>query len=306
MTDLTNKLLIVTGPTATGKTSLAANLAYELNGEVISADSRQVFKGMTIGTGKDYGDYIVKGHEIPSHLVDIREAGDTYSVFEFQKDFITAYNSITSRGKYALLCGGTGLYIDSVVKKYNLLDVPRNEQLRDELKDKTLDELSEILAQLKEMHNKTDIDTKQRAIRAIEIELYQKGNKVEKTDMPEFHYLIVAPSFDRPQIRKRITQRLHERLDDGMVEEVKNLIDHGIPPEKLISYGLEYKYITWYIMGELTEAEMKEKLNIAIHQFAKRQMTWFRRMERSGTKIYWIDGYLPMVDKVKRVLDLFK
>lgn len=294
-------MLVVTGVTATGKTSLAANIAATLNGEIISADSRQVFRGMSIGTGKDLGDYVIDGKPIPYHLVDIRKAGETYSVFDFQKDFLAAYQKIKQSGHFPVLSGGTGLYVESVVSRYRLLDVPQNKPLRDKLKDKNLDELTRILSGMKKMHNVTDVDTRQRAIRAIEIETYYENHDVEETNIPEIKPLIVAPSFDRPQIRKRITERLHQRLDEGMVDEARQLLNQGIDPEQLISYGLEYKYLTWYLTGEMDYDTMVERLNIAIHQFAKRQMTWFRRMQRKGTEIHWIDGYLPMKEKVKQV-----
>ncbi len=297
--------IIVTGVTATGKTSLAANLAYELNGEVISADSRQVFRGMSIGTGKDLDDYSINGQAVPYHLIDICDPGETYSVFQFQKDFLNAYESIKKNGNLPILSGGTGLYIESVVKRYKLYDVPQNSELREKLKQKSLQELAKLLAGMKKLHNQTDIDTKLRVIRAIEIESYYRENDIEQTEMPQLHPLIVAPSFDRPQIRKRITQRLYERLDEGMVDEVRTLLENGVPAKKLISYGLEYKFITWFLTGEMDYNTMVERLNIAIHQFAKRQMTWFRRMQRKGIIIHWIDGFLPLKEKVTAVKDLY-
>lgn len=297
-------LLVVTGVTATGKTSLASHLAKEIEGEVISADSRQVFKGMSIGTGKDLGDYIVNGRKIPYHLIDIRTPGETYSVFNFQNDFREVFNAIQNRKHFPILCGGTGLYVESVLKQYKLLDVPQNPKLREELKEKSLSELTSMLSGLKKMHNKTDVDTKLRAIRAIEIELFNKENEVEETSLPRIKSLVVAPQFDRQIIRDRITKRLHERFNEGMIEETKQLLNDGVDAEKLISYGLEYKFLTWYITGRIDYKTMVERLNIAIHQFAKRQMTWFRRMERNGIKIHWIDGSLPMDEKVKTVLTL--
>lgn len=304
MSESTYKLLIVTGMTATGKTSLAAHCAARLNGEIISADSRQVFRGMTIGTGKDLDDYVVDGLQVPYHLVDIVDPGDTYSVFRFQQDFMVAYDSIVQRDKSPILCGGTGLYVESVVERYKLLDVPRNELLREKLHQKTLPELTEILSTKKQMHNKTDVDTCLRAIRAIEIAEYYEQNRVEETLMPDYNPLIVAPLFDRAKIRKRITERLRQRLDEGMIDEVRALLEQGVSADKLISYGLEYKFLTWYLTGQIDYQTMFERLNIAIHQFAKRQMTWFRRMERKGIKIHWIDGYLPMEAKVQKCLDL--
>ncbi len=216
-----------------------------------------------------------------------------------------AYTKIKKNGNLPILSGGTGLYIESVVKRYKLVDVPQNPELREELKQKSLPELAAMLAQMKKLHNQTDIDTKLRAIRAIEIETFYRENDVEQTEMPEMKPLIVAPSFDRPQIRKRITQRLHERLEEGMIDEVRNLLEASVPAEKLISYGLEYKFLTWYLTGKIDYETMVERLNIAIHQFAKRQMTWFRRMERKGVEIHWIDGYLPMESKVLKVINLY-
>ncbi|PLX16447.1 MAG: tRNA (adenosine(37)-N6)-dimethylallyltransferase MiaA [Salinivirgaceae bacterium] len=297
-------MLVVTGITATGKTGIAAQMAKELSGEIISADSRQVFKGMTIGTGKDLADYVVDGEQIPFHLIDIKNPGETYSVFNFQNDFHEAYNSIRNNNHFPILSGGTGLYVESVLKQYKLLDVPQNKELRDELKQKSLEELTEILAGLKHMHNTTDVDTKLRAIRAIEIETFHKENQIEQTSLPSIKSLVVAPHFERKIIRERITQRLQERLAEGMVEETKALLDSGVNPDKLISYGLEYKFLTWYLIGKMDYETMVERLNIAIHQFAKRQMTWFRRMERKGININWIDGNLPMNEKVSKIKEL--
>lgn len=304
MLDSKYKLLVVTGLTATGKTSLAAHCAIPLDGEIISADSRQVFRGMTIGTGKDLDDYVVDGKKIPYHLVDICQPGDTYSVFRFQQDFMAAFDSIVQNNRFPILCGGTGLYVDSIVQRYKLLDVPKNELLRESLRHMSLEELSQILVTKKQMHNKTDVDTCQRAIRAIEIAEYYEQNSVEETVLPDYKPLIVAPLFDRPQIRKRITERLKQRLEEGMIDEVKQLLDDGVNSEKLISYGLEYKFVTWYLTGQMDYETMIERLNIAIHQFAKRQMTWFRGMERKGTTIHWIDGYMSMDEKVEKCIAL--
>lgn len=304
MSETKYNLLIVTGITATGKTALAAKCAERLRGEIISADSRQVFRGMTIGTGKDLDDYVVDGKKIPYHLVDICDPGDTYSVFRFQQDFMSAYDEIVARNSFPIVSGGTGLYVESIVDRYKLLDVPRNESLRDALRGKALAELTIILSKKKPLHNTTDVDTCQRAIRAIEIAEYYETNDVVETLMPDYNPLVIAPLFDRPQIRKRITDRLYQRLGEGMIEEVKSLLDGGVAAEKLISYGLEYKFVTWYLTGQMDYDTMFERLNIAIHQFAKRQMTWFRRMERKGTKINWIDGYLPMDEKVEKCIHL--
>ncbi len=297
--------ITILGATASGKTGLAAQLAARLNGEVISADSRQVYRGMDIGTGKDYGDYIVDGKEIPCHLVDIVDAGYQYNVFEYQRDFLKVFEEITSRGKLPVICGGSGMYIEAVLKDYKLIQVPHNEKLREELSGKTLQELSEVLKGLRaDLHNITDIENKKRALRAIEIEAYYKENPEIDVRMPEINSLNIGVKFDRLSRRRRITARLEQRLKEGMLDEVQKLLDSGIKPEALIYYGLEYKYLTQHLTGEITYKEMFEKLNTAIHRFAKRQMTWFRRMERQGTAIHWLDGYMPMEEKLERVTGL--
>jgi tRNA dimethylallyltransferase len=350
--------LTILGPTATGKTTLAAHLAYHLNGEVISADSRQVYRGMTIGTGKDMADYWVDGKQIPVHLTDIVDAGTQYNVFEYQRDFQKVLHDLRQRDKFPVLCGGSGLYIEAVLRNYTLIQVPVNEDLRSLLAGKSLDELTEILkSYTSKLHNITDIVNEKRAIRAIEIADYYRnlktdgrelserrdlrelsdrwtengergtetGNRLPITDYrspitdhrspitdyqlpdtPGLKPLIVGIKYELETRRERITQRLHQRLNEGMVEEVKSLLDEGIPPEGLIYYGLEYKYITLYLTGAMTYPEMVEKLNISIHQFAKRQMTWFRRMERQGTIIHWLDGLMPMEEKINTVLKLLK
>lgn len=299
-------LITVLGPTATGKTGLAANLAAKIDGEVISGDSRQVYRGMDIGTGKDYGDYFVNGVEIPSHLLDIEDPGKHYNVYRFQADFVKVFEEIHKRGNFPVLCGGSGLYLEAVLKDYKLIQVPPNKQLRKELEGKSLVELSEILKNLKpKLHNKTDMETDRRAIRAIEIELYYRENPESETPMPEIRSLNIGVKVDREIRRRRITNRLKQRLEEGMLDEVQKLLDSGLTQEQLIYYGLEYKYLTLHLTGELSYDEMIEKLEIAIHQFAKRQMTWFRGMEKRGTKIYWIDGTLPMEEKVGKVLELF-
>ena len=300
-------LLTILGPTATGKTGLAAHLAAQLNGEVISADSRQVYRGMDLGTGKDYEDYFVDGIEVPSHLVDIEDAGEHYNVFRFQTGFIEVFNEIQSRNKFPVLCGGSGLYLEAVLRNYRLIEVPPNKELRKELEGKTLEELTEILKELKpELHNETDVETDRRAIRAIEIEHYYRNNPKEDSEMPEIRSLNVGIDFDREMRRQRITTRLKQRLDEGMLDEVQKLLDSGLTPEQLIYYGLEYKFLTLHLIGELSFDEMFSKLEIAIHQFAKRQMTWFRGMEKRGTKIHWVNGHLPMDEKVHEVLELLK
>jgi len=292
-------LIVILGPTAVGKTAIAANLAYKINGEIISADSRQVYKNMDIGTGKDYNDYIIKKKKIPCYLIDIHNPGYKYNVYEYQKDFINAYNKITRNNKIPILCGGTGLYIESVVKGYRMMQVPPDNKLREELEKYSLNELANILSKFKKLHNKTDIDTKKRVIRAIEIEKYHFEHKEEFLDFPKINYLLIGIKFDRQSQRSRITKRLKQRLNNGMIDEVKNLIKSGINPTDLIYYGLEYKYITMYILNKISYNEMFSKLNTAIHQFAKRQMTWFRKMEKQGLKIHWIDGYTPIEEKIK-------
>ena len=306
------KMITILGPTASGKTSLAAALAAEIGGEIISADSRQVYRRMDIGTGKDLADYTVSqrdgSFEIPYHLIDIREPGTKYNLFEYQQDFFDAYEDIRSRGAVPILCGGTGLYIEAVLKGYHLSPVPQNQPLRDSLEGKSLAELTQMLTDLKaktgsNMHNTTDVDSCQRAIRAIEIETYNLENPTPRRELPPVDSLIIGVNIDRELRREKITRRLKARLDEGMVDEVKALLDEGIPAEDLIYYGLEYKFVTEYLTGQLTYDEMFSRLEIAIHQFAKRQMTWFRGMERRGFKINWIDATLPMEEKVKLIMN---
>ncbi len=294
-------LVTIIGPTASGKTSLATALACELDSEIISGDSRQVYRCMDIGTGKDLDDYVVNGKQISYHLIDIVEPGYKYNVFEYQRDFLKAYEDIRRRGKFPILCGGTGMYVESVLKGYRLLPVPENPALREHLSGKSLDELTAILATYKKLHNTTDVDTVKRAIRAIEIEEYYKQVPVQKREFPHLRSLIIGVAIDRELRRQRISERLRQRLDAGMVEEVRGLLSRGIAPEDLIYYGLEYKYLTLYIIGQLTYTEMVRDLEIAIHQFAKRQMTWFRGMERRGFHIHWIDACLPLTDKLSQI-----
>ena len=304
-------MITILGPTACGKTELAARLAYEIDGEIISADSRQVYRGMDIGTGKDLDDYVVEGHPIAYHLIDICEPGTKYNLFRYQQDFLKAYNDINARGKVPVLCGGTGLYIESVLRGYNLSPVPQNPELRKKLEGKSLAELTSILEDLKKqnnstMHNKTDVDSCQRAIRAIEIEAHNLQNPMERRVMPPIDSLVVGINIDRNLRREKITKRLKQRLDNGMVDEIRALLNKGIAPEDLIYYGLEYKYVTLYVTGKMTYDDMFKQLEIAIHQFAKRQMTWFRGMERRGTKINWIDATLPMDDKISKIKQLWQ
>jgi len=289
------RMITILGPTASGKTAIATHLAERIGGEIISADSRQVYRRMDIGTGKDLSDYVnpETGRHIPYHLIDIAEPGTKYNLFRYQEDFMKAYNDIQQRGATPILCGGTGLYIESVLKGYNLSPVPQNPELRERLKGKSLEELTAMLTELKKMtgsamHNKTDVDSCQRAIRAIEIEQYNIEHPTPLREAPAIDSLIIGVDVDREVRRERITRRLHARLEEGMVDEIRGLLSEGIKPEDLIYYGLEYKFITKYVIGELTYDEMVRGLEIAIHQFAKRQMTWFRGMERRGFKINWI------------------
>lgn len=303
-------MITILGPTASGKTTLAAHLAARIGGEIISADSRQVYRRMDIGTGKDLDDYVVDGKQIPYHLIDIAEPGTKYNLFQYQQDFHDAYNDIKGRGATPILCGGTGLYIEAALKGYALSPVPQNPQLRARLEGKSLEELTGMLVALKQkngsvMHNTTDVDTAQRAIRAIEIETYNAEHPTEERQMPKIDSLVIGVNIDRESRREKITKRLRQRLENGMVEEIRAIIDGGVPPEDLIYYGLEYKYVTEYVIGQTSYEEMFRALEIAIHQFAKRQMTWFRGMERRGTVIHWIDASLPMEEKIGRIMELW-
>lgn len=303
------KMITILGPTASGKTSLAAALAARIDAEIISADSRQVYRGMTIGTGKDLHDYRQGDRLIPYHLIDICEPGTKYNLFQYQQDFHLIYNNIVARGVRPILCGGTGLYIESVLKGYALSPVPQNQALRDELADKSLAELTEMLEDLKRrnhsvMHNRTDVDTAQRAIRAIEIETYNLEHPTDNRTLPPIDSVIIGVDINREERRRKITQRLKQRLEEGMVDEIHQLLDRGIAPENLIYYGLEYKFVTEYVIGKTSYEEMFRQLEIAIHQFAKRQMTWFRGMERRGFTIHWIDALDPMDSKVAQIMDI--
>ncbi|MBR6659486.1 MAG: tRNA (adenosine(37)-N6)-dimethylallyltransferase MiaA [Paludibacteraceae bacterium] len=295
-------LITILGPTASGKTSLATRLAFELNGEIISADSRQVYRSMDIGTGKDLSEYIVDGVSIPYHLIDIVEPGYKYNLFEYQRDFLQAYNAIQQKGRQPILCGGTGLYIESILKGYKLVPVPENPSLRAELERYELPQLTEKLKTYKQLHNTTDVDTKKRAIRAIEIEEYYLEHEAEIPEFPKINSLVIGVDIERELRREKISKRLRSRLDEGMVDEVKNILASGVSPDDLIYYGLEYKYLTNYVIGKMTYDDMVSELEIAIHQFAKRQMTWFRGMERRGFTIHWIDATLPMETKIQKIL----
>ena len=296
-------LITILGPTASGKTPLAAALADKLGTEIISGDSRQVYRRMDLGTGKDLVDYVVDGRPVPYHLIDIVEPGYKYNVFEYQRDFLKAYEEIVAKGKLPVLCGGTGMYIESVLKGYRLLPVPENPELRASLEGKTLEELTDILRRCKKLHNSTDVDTAKRAIRAIEIEEYYKQQPPEYREFPSLKSLIVGVDIDRELRREKITRRLKQRLDEGMVEEVRGLLAEGVSAENLIYYGLEYKFLTQYVIGELTFEEMFQQLETAIHQFAKRQMTWFRGMERRGFTIHWLDATLSMEEKLEQIIN---
>ena len=300
------QLITILGPTASGKTTFAAALAEKLDTEIISADSRQVYRSMDIGTGKDLTDYWVNGKAIPYHLIDICEPGEKYNVFKYQHDFYRCYDPIRKKGKLPILCGGTGMYIEAVLKGYKLLDVPQNPALRESLKDKSLAELEQILAGYKTLHNKTDVDSAQRAIRAIEIEEYYKHEAPQANEYEPLNSLIIGIDIDRDLRREKISQRLRNRLDEGMVEEVRKLLDSGIKPDDLIYYGLEYKFLTLYLIGQLSYDDMVARLEIAIHQFAKRQMTWFRGMEKRGSHIHWLDATLPTETKIEKTLALLE
>ena len=297
-------LITILGATAGGKTSFAAQLAYITNREIIGADSRQVYRKMDIGTGKDIDDYIINGKKIPVHLIDIADPGYKYNVFEYQKDFIKVYQQLKSEGKQAVMCGGSGMYLEAVLNAYKLIKVPENEVLRTQLLTKSLDELGQILKTYGKIHNTSDILDKQRAIKAVEIAEYYKQNPESKTGLENIKSLILGVKFDRDSRRRRITERLKSRFESGMIDEVKNLLDSGVPSETLIYYGLEYKFITQHLLGELAYDEMFSALETAIHQFSKRQMTWFRRMEKNGTKIYWLDGYMSIEEKLNRVKEI--
>ena len=309
------QMITILGPTASGKTPLAAALAAEIGGEIISADSRQVYCRMDIGTGKDLADYTITNNQypitVPYHLIDIREPGTKYNLFEYQQDFFDAYEDIRNRGAVPILCGGTGLYIEAVLKGYHLSPVPQNQALRDSLEGKSLAELKQMLTELKaktgsNMHNTTDVDSCQRAIRAIEIETYNLEHPTPRRELPPVDSLLIGVNIDRELRREKITRRLKARLEEGMIDEVKALLDEGIPADDLIYYGLEYKFVTEYLIGQTSYDEMFTRLEIAIHQFAKRQMTWFRGMERRGFKINWIDATLPMEEKIERIKQLWQ
>ena len=293
-------LITIIGPTASGKTAFACHLAHTLHTEIISGDSRQVYRSMDIGTGKDLSDYAINGEEIPYHLIDIREAGDKYNIFEYQHDFHNVYTDMKIRGKLPILCGGSGLYVESVLRGYSLVNVSENKELRSKYADYSLQALTQILESYKTLHNKTDVDTAQRAIRAIEIEEYKKAHPLEQNEFPPLNSLVIGVDIDRELRRKKISDRLKARLEDGMIEEIKDILSQGVKADDLIYYGLEYKYVTLYVLGQLSYEDMYSQLEIAIHQFAKRQMTWFRGMEKRGIDIHWINAELPMKEKIDK------
>ena len=304
-------MITILGPTACGKTSLAAALAADIHGEIISGDSRQVYRGMDIGTGKDLADYKVGDISVPYHLIDIVEPGTKYNVYQYQRDFMRAYDDIVGRGVTPVLCGGSGLYLEAVLRGYRMAPVPENKQLRQSLEGKSLAELTEMLNDIKarkglRMHNTTDVDTAKRAIRAIEIELYQDEHPEETEDIQPVDSLVIGLQIEVEQRRERITRRLKARFDEGMADEIRRIIDSGVAPEDLIYYGLEYKYVTEYVIGQRDFEETFRLLEIAIHQFAKRQMTWFRGMERRGVKIHWIDSQLPMEEKINEIKKIWQ
>ena len=303
-------MITILGPTASGKTDLAAHLAVRIGAEIISADSRQVYRDMDIGTGKDLGDYTVDGRSVPYHLIDICEPGTKYNLFRYQQDFLNCYEDIRGRGVPPILCGGTGLYIEAVLKGYSLSPVPQNPELRRSLENRSLGELTQILTGLKErnhsvMHNRTDVDSCQRAIRAIEIETHNLSAPTEDRHCPPIDSFIIGVDIDRDERRQKITERLKVRLEAGMVEEIDRLLKRGIPAEDLIYYGLEYRFVTEYLVGRLSYEEMFGQLETAIHQFAKRQMTWFRGMERRGFTIHWVNARQPMNAKIEEILSLW-
>ena len=292
----TNEPLLITilGPTATGKTALAAEVAYRLNGEVISADSRQVFRGMDIGTGKDLADYDIHGTHVPYHLIDICHPSEEYSAYRFLNDFVPAFSSIVARGRQPILCGGTGLYIDAVVRRYRLSDAPIDPAYRASLEPFSDDELAARLASYGPLHNHTDTETRERLLRALEIQEYAQAHPDRYTHLPDMQHAVFGTLMDRQHVIDRIEHRLRTRLDEGMTDEVQRLLDQGIAPERLMRFGLEYRHVTKFLLHQCTREEMYRDLFTDIRRFAKRQMTWFRRMERAGVNIHWLDATMPV------------
>jgi tRNA dimethylallyltransferase len=296
-------VITLTGTTASGKTALAVNLARRINAEIVSADSRQVYRGMDIGTGKDAAEYGFGADRVPCHLIDIVDAGYRYNLFEYQRDFLNACSSVAAAGKKILLCGGSGLYIEAALKGYDLPDVPPDEKLRAELERKTHEELVEMLSQMKRLHNRTDTDNKKRTIRAIEIEHYARNRNIAARERPVVNHLCFELRFDRETRRERISKRLEERLKNGLIEEVEGLLARGLTLDDMIFYGLEYKHIALMLHGKTSRSEMEKNLETAIHQFAKRQMTWFRGMERRGIPLHVIDGHKSMKEKTEEIMN---
>jgi len=299
-------MIVILGPTATGKTSLAAQLAIRIGGEVISADSRQVYKGMDIGTGKDYQDYIVNGVQVPVHLIDLCEPGEEYNIYRYQLDFLNVWHEITTRKKNVILCGGSGLYLEAILKPYPLPDIIEGEKILEMLTGKDEQELTDMLQSYRRLHNTTDTETRERLLKALQVEISASNPGLQGRTFPTIPSMVFGVSLPRELVRQRITKRLEERLAGGMTDETEQLLARGIAPERLIRYGLEYKFVTLYLTGQLTYDQMFEGLNTAIHQFAKRQMTWFRRMERQGIKIEWIDGTKPLEEKISLLLSKIK
>ncbi len=303
---MTSNLIVVLGPTATGKTRFAAHLAHTLGGEVISADSRQVYRRMDLGTGKDYGDYLVEGHRVTAHLLDICDPGEHYDVYRFQKDFYAAFEAIRQHERTPILCGGTGMYIEAVTKAYRLPAVPLNEAIREALKDKSSEELQAILAGYGVLHNSSDTQSRGRALRAIEIADYGRSHPLEANTPPDIRPVFLGLELDPALCRERIRIRLSQRLDAGLVDEVNGLLEGGLSPKDVSYYGLEYKFITRHLTGEVDYQTMVRTLFVAICQFSKRQRTWFRKMERNGAEIHWIDARLDEVKKVKQALSVLQ
>jgi len=299
-------IAVVTGPTATGKTRLAALLSHAIDGEVVCADSRQVYRGMDWGTGKDYEDYVVSGATVPYHLMDICDAGEKYNVYRFQNDFVSAFKDIISRKKKVVLCGGTGMYLEAAIQGFELVTVPPDTEFRSQCENRSFEDMERELKAYKQLHNSTDLASRKRLVRALEIARYLNDNPIEAYDYPQFDYTIIGVQVDRDVRRNRVTSRLKQRVDNGLVAEVQSLLDSGVPAETLLYYGLEYKFVTQHILGLLTYSEMLDKLNIAIHQFAKRQMTWFRGMERRGFTIHWIDGHNTEEERLAEALDVLE
>ena len=295
--------LVITGPTASGKTKIATTIAYKFNAEIISADSRQIYTGMNIGTGKDLDEYIINNQKIPYHLIDILDPKQNYSVYQFQRDFIASYNKIRNKSKLPILCGGTGLYIESILLKYKLQNAPGpNEELRNSLKNKSKEQLLDLFKDIspKDYKNPKKTDTNNRIIRAIEMEMDEnfKGPDIFKNQCLN-NFLVIGIKQDRKDNRALIKKRLIERINNGLIDEVENLISNGLSLSRLDYFGLEYKFVGSYLKKQLTKEELIEKLNIAIGQFSKRQMSWFRRMEKRGIKIHWMNP-----EKKNDIIDL--